>query len=1411
MKLDRYFKVFTFSIFLLFSEIALAQPLKEIPDQLKKWQGWVLRDVEQFSCLSSWNNHQDKLCQWPGTLKLAIGKNKGTFEIDWTLYEEGNVELPGSQSGLWPENVKTNKGTNLVVVENQSRPTIFLKAGKHTIRGEFNVSSKSDRLTLPRGVGAISFEYNGDRVSFPEYDRQGKLLFKRKNPASRAESDSLQLKVFRKLTDSIPSTMEVYMELSVSGGEREVTLKNPLPEDFIPMELTSSLSARLEKGNEIKVQVRPGPWFVSIKGRSQRPLSKVSFEALSEPFPTQEVWVFQSNNELRLVDISGADQIDGERANLPSSFKGYPSYLLKKGMGLEFKEKSRGLTFEGKNKLSLDREMWLDFDGSHFTLQDEISGEMKKDWRIDMAKPYELGSVKISGKGQVITNGEKEGHRGVEIRKENILIMAQSRLNNSKDALSNLGWQTDFHQVLGKIHLPPGHEALWLGGADHVSGTWFSKWSLLSLFLVLLLSIGVTKLKDIKWGLITFVAMVLLIHEEGAPTTLWVHLLIALALERALTAKEKFSKIVRYYRVGTILVLLGVVFPFVIQQIQTAIFPSLERQGGRQQFMSSLVGNYDSMNSRKAKRKNVRRSARKKEKSFGKMAEESVQELGAMEDMAVQADFAGSGAAPLKGAPSSVATQSNAWQTNRTSYASYDEYDPKAIVQTGPGLPQWRWGTLTFKWDGPVSRDQKINLIYLRPWAKKILVLLRLIFLGLLMFCLMDWESLKNNGQLKFLEELLPKRRSGGLNSLGLLILFGSMLGLTHSPPLKAQDFPSPEILKDYRDSLLKAPKCYPQCGSIESASMQATNEQLEIRLKVHMVNAGFIAIPGNPKDWMPNIVLQNGREALIREHSNHLVVALDQGVQNIVMRGKLPSSSQVQLDFPVRPYLFSYKGKLWSLDGLNADGKIGGTLTLIRKSLNSKKSQNNSKVVAPSQLPAFLKIDRTFIFGVKWKVKTHIMRANSARQAVSFTLKKLPGETVLSSQVIENEEGIKINLDSGQYSVEYESLVNPIESFNLSALENSLVFEKWHFTPSPIWKVQLLSEGGLVPISNISGQRYSPSYSPWPGEKVKVMAFKPEGASGNTMSLISSEIDITPGKRLSRFQLDLHLLTSKGSTHPINLPEGATLDEVKINGKVQSLSLNEHILSLPLGVGKQDITINWHLKRGIRTLSKAPTIDVGLSGVNHKIQVRVPRNRWVLALGGPVMGPAVLFWGKLITLIIVAFFLGRLSWCPLGLPSWAVLFIGMTQAPSGGIFWITATLLFLCARKKWLLNIKPWLYNIQTLAAIIMSLVSVGLLLEVLRQGLLGSPIMNITGNGSSRTFLTWFVDRHETVLPNIWVLSTPQWVYQVLMLIWAIWMSLTVVKWVPWLWQGIYGDGFFKTLSLSWKKNKGQEKDTQ
>ena len=78
----------------------------------------------------------------------------------------------------------------------------------------------------------------------------------------------------------------------------------------------------------------------------------------------------------------------------------------------------------------------------------------------------------------------------------------------------------------------------------------------------------------------------------------------------------------------------------------------------------------------------------------------------------------------------------------------------------------------------------------------------------------------------------------------------------------------------------------------------------------------------------------------------------------------------------------------------------------------------------------------------------------------------------------------------------------------------------------------------------------------------------------------------------------------------------------------------------------------------------------------------------------------------------------------------------------------------------------------------------------------------MQVAGNGSTSTELRWYADRVGEVTPAASVLSLPLWVYRGVMLLWALWLASSLVRWVVWMWRAFREGGVWRPLRLLRRK---------
>jgi hypothetical protein len=235
----------------------------------------------------------------------------------------------------------------------------------------------------------------------------------------------------------------------------------------------------------------------------------------------------------------------------------------------------------------------------------------------------------------------------------------------------------------------------------------------------------------------------------------------------------------------------------------------------------------------------------------------------------------------------------------------------------------------------------------------------------------------------------------------------------------------------------------------------------------------------------------------------------------------------------------------------------------------------------------------------------------------------------------------------------------------------------------------------------------------------------------------------------------------------------------------VQPLRQEGLRVPIPLAPGPHETTLRWREPSGIRALFRGSAVDLGAPSVNAHAELSVPPGRWVLFVGGPRLGPSVLFWPVLLVVAALAVALGRVSWTPLRTAHWLGLGVGLTQAPLPAAALVVVWLLAL----GWRGRLSEAERTRSVLAFDVLQVLLAGLtvlalaaLFYAIQVGLLGSPEMKIAGNGSEYGALRWYQDRAEALLPQPWLLSLSLWFYRAVMLCWALWVAQALVGWLRW-----------------------------
>ena len=651
-----------------------------IPEELKEWKQWVLYQKDKEFCPFDYNNENNKHCAFISQLNFELDNDSGHFSISGILFKDQWINLPG-QTGCWPSSVFNNKN-QLLVIEKQNHPSVYLPEGEFHISGKFYYQQQPDVLWIPQNFGLISLIVNTQKILSP-YISSDHRLWLDVNTIQKPQDNRLQMSIYRLITDDIPMTMEHCFKFSVSGKSREELFSKILPENSQVLGITSPLPVQIENNQNLRIHLSQGEWEILITTRFNKSINKLTSDFLSGK---SEIWSFQAKNHLRMVKLMNVNGADPKNAGVPQQWQHYPAYYIQPNQSIFIQEQRRGDPNPSPDQLNLNRTLWLDFKGNGYTIHDNLNGKIHKNWRLNVVDDIQLGRVSFSNEDQLITTDNKN-QTGVEVRTGQINISADSRYTKNIRKLPAIGWDHSMNQVKTNLNLPPGWRLLTASGVDTVTGSWFERWQLLDFFIALIIVMAIYHIKNIQWAFLGLITMIVTFHEPSAPRLTWLHLLAVIALLHVVP-KGRFQSAIRLWFIAAIIMFSVYVLPFMMHQIRSGCFPQLETNT-RSHELNRI--NYSRQQKNKLPSSTKNDSFLYKEKVL---------------------------ASPQR--------------TIGTKQYSKDQFLSDAVVQTGPGLPQWRWHSVQLTWNGPVDKSQIIKLWLISPSLNLFLSLLRVIMVALL-------------------------------------------------------------------------------------------------------------------------------------------------------------------------------------------------------------------------------------------------------------------------------------------------------------------------------------------------------------------------------------------------------------------------------------------------------------------------------------------------------------------------------------------------------------------------------------------------------------------------------------------------------------------------------------------------------
>lgn len=1332
-------------------------PMADLPEALAPWRAWALYGHEDRLCPP---RHDDAapVCVFPTALRLDISETGADAALRARLFRDGPVYLPHAP-GVWPEKVLLD-GRPWPVAASGGQPMAWLPPGDHRLTARLNFSRTPDSLVLPREAALVTVIRDGKPVAAPLIDRDGRLsLSTGERPDTRPE-DTLSVSLFRLFRDGAPFEVTTLARLDVSGLARRLTVDGVAPPGATVMNVRSDLPLGFDAEGRVHVQADPGRHEIEVTARY--PGRVASLPPAACPYGP-EIWVFVPDRAFREVELSGAPAVDPSATDLPPDWKRHRAYLLDKGGVLVLTETHRGEPTPPRDEPTLERTMWLDFDGRGLTVKDRLGGRMARGRTLTLPGPLVLGRVSAAGRDQPIVLLGPDARPGVEIREAGLDLVAESRLPDFDGLVPMPGWDRECRSVSATLNLPPGFRLLAATGPDAVSASMLGRFTLLDLFVILLGGLAAWKLRGPAAGLCLIVFLALSIHQPGAPVGVWLALLAALAIFRAVVesprsplAGEKARRVALILLAGTVLGLTLQALPFVFTELRYGFYPQ-------------LAPPEEAVAPRMAVQATGGSPAAKASRPAGRAGES------APADMAVNMAMP---EAPPPPAPMSANDGSRPEPRERVK----TKYDPESLVPTGPGVPAWRFSSVRLTWNGPVAEGQRLGLYLLTPGLSLAVALVRVGLLVAALFFLLD-----------------PRRLSGLIPSAGRVAAAVLLLPLLSAPAMAA-DFPPREMLDELSARLTAPARCAPDCLGAGPAVVRVEGRTLTLLLSLDAAATTVAPLPVVSGDWRPAkaILDEKGEPDLVRQ-DGRLYLVLPEGAHRLALIGPVPEEPRFDVSFPLPPGRVEVEAEGYGARGLGPDRTVQGVLTLAREAEPEKDlAPLPSYVIAP-----FFVLERTIDMDLEWRSTVVVRRLTPPGEPAVLRVPLLPGESVTDGPAAVRDGMVELTMRPGDERLTYASRLTPEPRLELAAAEGAPWVETWTLRAGTMWDV---SFSGLAQSAGFDQRgRFAPSWRPWPGEKVTIAATRPEAAKGEYVTIDKAVLTVRQGERLRDARLALDVRAARADRLNLRIPASAR--DVRLTAKGRELAVvgQPGEVAAPLEPGAQGLEVSWREDVPVALCVTAPAVDLGRAAVNVETRLHLPKDRWTLFVRGPSrLGPAVLALSLVVGVILAAAALGAIPGSPLGRRQWLLLCLGLTQASPGQAVLAAGWPLALWARGRYPIREGWFAFNAVQVLLVLLVLAGLGGLYGALETGLLGLPRMQVAGNGSTAHELIWTLDRVAGPIPPSEVYSAPLYVYRGLMLLWSLWLAASLLRWLRDGYDRFMDGGGWRAARLAWPRRR-------
>ena len=297
-----------------------------------------------------------------------------------------------------------------------------------------------------------------------------------------------------------------------------------------------------------------------------------------------------------------------------------------------------------------------------------------------------------------------------------------------------------------------------------------------------------------------------------------------------------------------------------------------------------------------------------------------------------------------------------------------ERYAPDAMLQTGPGIPNWSYLTYRLHWSGPVDEKQTVRLTIVPPLLLSLWRILGLLAAAALLLALVKLAyGVPTNWR-------LPPWRSTAAAGL-LLALFAS----SFAPRAHAQA-PDPSLLTELKKRLSEPAKCVPDCVEAVMATVIVNGDRLDVQMEVHAQASVVLGIPQAGQQWVIDRVTVDDRSPdSVARIADQLQLPLAPGVHRVSVGGRIVQAYELSLEFPTVPRRIVVRAEDWDVAGINEGRLLNSSLQLTRRTTAGA----TERMGVSQRFPPFVRIHRRVFMGLDWTVDDDSRAAGAGRRRV--------------------------------------------------------------------------------------------------------------------------------------------------------------------------------------------------------------------------------------------------------------------------------------------------------------------------------------------------------------------------------------------------------------------------------------------